>query len=110
MTIGAADRGAKSKKRQKNCKSAAVSLLETPFIDLPKEIRDAFFYGTDRRLTFVQGTYRYESEWKGAIRAMRERLENPPSEKIKASLEELVFTDYLSRMSWNAAQTLNRWL
>ncbi|MGI8493949.1 MAG: excinuclease ABC subunit UvrA, partial [Pyrinomonadaceae bacterium] len=53
-------------------------------------IRDAFFYGTKKRLTFKQGTYRYEGEWKGALRAMRDRMENPPSEKVRISLEELV--------------------
>ncbi len=64
--------------------------MKIPFADLPAEIRDAFFNGTKRRLTFQQGGYKYESDWKGAIRAMRERMENPPSEKVRAALEELV--------------------
>src|SRR5688500_16822186 len=68
----------------------ADSLLKTKFADLPREIRDAFFHGTKRRLTFRQGTYRYESDWKGALRVMRDRMENPPSEKTKLSLEELI--------------------
>jgi excinuclease ABC subunit A len=68
----------------------ADDLLKTKFADLPDEIRNAFFNGTKRRLTFWQGTYRYESDWKGALRAMRERMENPPSEKTRAALEELV--------------------
>ena len=61
-----------------------------PFNELPEEIRNAFWNGTKKRLTFRQGGYVYESEWKGALRAMRERLENPPSEKIRAALEELI--------------------
>jgi excinuclease ABC subunit A len=65
-------------------------LLQTPFVDLPKEIRDAFFHGTKRRLTFRQGTYKYEGDWKGALRVMRDRMENPPSEKTRVALEELV--------------------
>ncbi|HEY0429351.1 MAG TPA: excinuclease ABC subunit UvrA [Pyrinomonadaceae bacterium] len=66
------------------------SLLETPFADLPEDIRDAFWNGTKRRLTFRQGSYKYESDWKGALRAMRERMENPPSEKVRTALEELI--------------------
>ena len=68
----------------------AEKLLAMPFSDLPPEIRDAFLYGTKKRLTFKQGGYVYESDWKGALRAMRERMENPPSEKVKNALEELV--------------------
>ncbi|HKP70213.1 MAG TPA: excinuclease ABC subunit UvrA, partial [Pyrinomonadaceae bacterium] len=65
-------------------------LLKLPFRDLPANIRDAFFHGTKRRLTFRQGTYRYESDWKGALRTLRDRMENPPSQKTLAALEELV--------------------
>ena len=77
---------AKGKKKT----DAAGSLLDSPFADLPLEIRDAFWNGTKRRITFQQGTYKYESDWKGALRAMRERMETPPSEKVRAALEELV--------------------
>ncbi|HEY2865803.1 MAG TPA: excinuclease ABC subunit UvrA [Pyrinomonadaceae bacterium] len=70
--------------------TAAKKLLQTAFADMPKEIRDAFFHGTKRRLTFRQGSYKYESDWKGALRVMRDRMENPPSEKTRAALEELV--------------------
>ena len=48
--------------------TAAKKLLQTAFADMPKEIRDAFFHGTKRRLTFRQGSYKYESDWKGALR------------------------------------------
>lgn len=66
------------------------ALLATPFNDLPQEIQDAFFNGTKKRLTFRHGDYKFERDWRGAMRAMRERIETPPSDKIKAALEELV--------------------
>jgi excinuclease ABC subunit A len=78
------------KKLTGNGNGEAKKLLQTPFEDLPKEIRDAFFHGTKRRLTFRQGSYKYEGDWKGALRVMRDRMENPPSEKTRAALEELV--------------------
>ena len=62
----------------------------TIFADLPQEIRDEFYNGTKKRLTFRQGSYVYESDWKGAIRVLQERLKTPPSEKIREQLEELV--------------------
>ncbi|MFN2501951.1 MAG: excinuclease ABC subunit UvrA [Pyrinomonadaceae bacterium] len=65
-------------------------LLKRPFNDLPQEIRDAFLNGTKRRITFRHGDYKFERDWRGALRAMRERFENPPSEKIKTALEELI--------------------
>jgi excinuclease ABC subunit A len=80
----------KSKIENRKSKIENRKFDETPFIDLPKEIQDAFFYGTNKRLTFKQGTYHYEGEWKGALRALRDRLENPPSEKVRLGLEELV--------------------
>jgi len=70
--------------------SEAEALLATPFADLPDEVLKAFFHGTKKRLTFVHGTYRSERTWPGALRAMRDRLENPPSAKIKTALEELI--------------------
>ncbi|MFN0138942.1 MAG: excinuclease ABC subunit UvrA [Pyrinomonadaceae bacterium] len=66
------------------------ALMRTPFAELAQEIRDAFFNGTKRRLTFRHGDYKFERDWRGALRAMRERIENPPSEKIKVALEELI--------------------
>ncbi|MBK9216643.1 MAG: excinuclease ABC subunit UvrA [Chloracidobacterium sp.] len=66
------------------------ALMATPFADLPQEIRDAFMNGTKRRLTFRHGDYKFERDWRGALRAMRERVENPPSDKIKAALDELI--------------------
>jgi excinuclease ABC subunit A len=68
----------------------ADKLLKTPFGELPREIRDAFINGTKRRLTFRYGEHRMERDWPGALRAMRERVESPPSEKVRAGLEELI--------------------
>ncbi|MGB7200739.1 MAG: excinuclease ABC subunit UvrA [Pyrinomonadaceae bacterium] len=85
------------KTRRRKAETRAVAsvplcekLLQTPFGDLPQEIKEAFFNGTKRRLTFRHGDYKFEREWRGALRAMGERIENPPSEKIKAALEELI--------------------
>src|SRR5215203_1354504 len=90
-------RGASVKKKIKSLlsnskdeKPKSDDLLKTRFSDLPVEIRNAFFNGTKRRLTFRQGSYRYESDWKGALRTMRDRMENPPTEKTKLALEELI--------------------
>src|SRR4029079_9887789 len=66
------------------------SLLKVKFNDLPDTIRDAFLNGTKRWITFRHGDYKFERELRGALRAMRDRLENPPSEKIRTALEELV--------------------
>ena len=77
-------------KKAKNQKPKTKNLTDLQFADLPQEICDAFWNGTKKRLTFRQGTYVYEADWKGALRAMRERLETPPSEKIKEALTELV--------------------
>ncbi len=76
--------------KTKDQKSKTKDFLNLQFADLPEEIRDAFWNGTKKRLTFQQGGYKYESDWKGAVRAMRERMENPPSEKVREALEELV--------------------
>ncbi|MBX7062720.1 MAG: excinuclease ABC subunit UvrA [Pyrinomonadaceae bacterium] len=65
-------------------------LAETNYNDLPAEIRDAFMNGTRRRLTFRYGDHKFEREWRGAIRVVRERIDEPPSEKVKTALEELV--------------------
>lgn len=73
-----------------NVSSDSSRLLKTPFYDLPQEIRDAFFHGTKKRLTFTHGAYKLEREWNGALRAMRDRMENPPSEKTRIALEELI--------------------
>jgi len=78
------------KSKIKDRRSKIDSLQNLPFNELPEEVLNSFWHGTKKRLTFKQGTYKYEAEWKGALRAMRERLETPPTEKIKNALEELV--------------------
>ncbi|HKR02106.1 MAG TPA: excinuclease ABC subunit UvrA [Pyrinomonadaceae bacterium] len=60
------------------------------FNDLPSEAQEAFFHGLGGQLTFRQGAYTYQSEWKGAVRWLRERMNEAPSEKVRLSLEELV--------------------
>lgn len=75
-----------SKKADKMIKD----LKAKKFKNLPDEIRDNFFKGTRKRLTFRQGTFVYEDTWKGAIKTMTERLQTPPSAKIKEALEELI--------------------
>ncbi len=81
----------KRKKASDNVEDVRQSeLIDTSFDDLPQEIRDAFMFGTKKRLTFRQGAYKYESDWKGALRALKDRLEDPPSEKTREALHELV--------------------
>jgi excinuclease ABC subunit A len=60
------------------------------FSDLPKEVVDAFLSGTSAKLTFTQGLYTYQNDWKGALNWLRERLHEAPSDKIRLTLEELV--------------------
>jgi excinuclease ABC subunit A len=62
----------------------------TPFVELPTEVREAFFHGINVPLTFRQGAYTYQSDWKGAIRWLRERMTEGPSEKVRLAIEELV--------------------
>ena len=63
---------------------------KTSFEELSKEVRDGFLSGVSGRLTFSQGLYTYQSEWKGALSWLQERLSEPPSEKVRVALEELV--------------------
>ncbi len=83
-------KGKRKKNKDGNDDSAGKALIEMSFADLPEEIRNAFLFGTKKRLTFRQGDYKYESDWKGALKAMKERLESPPSEKTREALLELV--------------------
>src|SRR3989441_6666256 len=63
---------------------------KTSFVDLAKELRDAFFYGLNGQLNFKHGPYSYQSTWNGALRWLRERLNEAPSEKVRLALGELV--------------------
>jgi excinuclease ABC subunit A len=60
------------------------------FSELPKEVCEGFFHGVSGQLTFRQGLYSYQSPWKGALRWLRDRLNESPSEKVRVTLEELV--------------------
>jgi excinuclease ABC subunit A len=64
--------------------------VKRPFAELPKEVCDGFFNGVSGQLSFRQGLYSYQSPWKGALRWLRERLNEAPSEKVRVTLEELV--------------------
>jgi excinuclease ABC subunit A len=77
-------------------KSALLAVVEhfkadpqLPFAELPKQVREAFFYGVEGQLTFRQGLYKYESDWKGAVRFLNEKMKEVP-EKTREALEELV--------------------
>src|ERR671933_1563602 len=78
-------------------KSALLALIEhfkadpqSPFAELPRQVREAFFHGVEGQITFRQGLYKYESDWKGAVRHLSERMHNAPSERVREALEELV--------------------
>jgi excinuclease ABC subunit A len=60
------------------------------FRDLPNEVRASFFKGLSPQLKFQQGLYSYKSYWQGALPWLRERLDNPPSERTRVALEEMV--------------------
>jgi excinuclease ABC subunit A len=92
VALGAAD-----KQGAAYLKAALVAVAEhfgadvqMPFAELPKHVRDAFFQGVEGQITFRQGLYKYESDWKGAVRHLSERMHNAPSERVREALEELV--------------------
>lgn len=66
------------------------SLANLPFSKLPKEIVEGFFHGISGKIPMKWGDNFYDSDWKGVIRYLRERLHNAPSEKIRVSLNELI--------------------
>src|SRR6266550_4496737 len=78
-------------------RSALLAVIENfkadpkkPFRDLPNEVREGFFNGLSAQLKFKQGLYSYKSYWAGALPWLRERLNSPPSERIRVALEEMV--------------------
>jgi excinuclease ABC subunit A len=78
-------------------RSALLAVIEhfkadsqTPFRDLRSEVREGFLNGLSAQLKFRQGLYAYKSYWEGALPWLRERLNSPPSEKIRVALEEMV--------------------
>ena len=78
-------------------KAALVAVAEhlkadpqTPFAELPRQVREGFFHGVEGQMTFRHGLYKYESDWKGAVRYLSERMHDAPSERVREALEELV--------------------
>ena len=63
---------------------------KVPFCSQPKEVTEGFLHGVPGQLTFRQGLYSYQGPWKGALRWLRDRLNEAPSEKVEQALEELV--------------------
>jgi excinuclease ABC subunit A len=76
-------------KKQKGKEEIEVS-DSTSFSKLPKEIVDGFFNGISGKIPMKWGDNFHDSEWKGVIRYLRERLHNAPSEKIRIALNELI--------------------
>ena len=78
----------------KSALTAVISYFKadskTPFNELMKEIREAFFEGISSQINFRQGAYSYQGRWKGALHWLRDRLNEAPSEKVRLALEELV--------------------
>ncbi len=64
--------------------------MKLAFAQQPKEVCEGFLHGVGGQLTFRQGLYTYQSPWKGALRWLRDRLNEAPSEKVRVALEELV--------------------
>src|SRR3989440_764807 len=60
------------------------------FKDLTPDVREGFFRGLPAHLKFRQGLYSYKSPWRGALPWLRERLDDAPSEKVRAAIEEMV--------------------
>ncbi|HVS83031.1 MAG TPA: excinuclease ABC subunit UvrA [Pyrinomonadaceae bacterium] len=60
------------------------------FGELPKDVRESFLHGLSAQLRFRQGLYSYKSDWQGALPWLRDRLNNPPSEKVRSALEAMV--------------------
>src|SRR5438270_4511389 len=60
------------------------------FKDLPHEVREGFLKGLAAQLKFRQGLYSYKSPWRGALPWLRARLDDAPSEKVRAAIEEMV--------------------
>jgi excinuclease ABC subunit A len=89
--------GAADKQGSAYLKSALLALLEhfaasaqVLFAELPKQVRDAFLHGIDGQITFRQGLYKFQSDWKGAVRWLTDRMKNAPNERVRVALEELV--------------------
>jgi excinuclease ABC subunit A len=63
---------------------------KTPFNQLPEDILEGFFHGIQGKVPMKWGDKYYDSEWKGALRLIRERLHNASSETVRQSLSEFI--------------------
>jgi excinuclease ABC subunit A len=65
--------------------------LETPWRQLPEEIRHALMYGTDGEHEFVwegrKGAYRYRDRFEGAVPRLERRYAETASEDVRRELE-----------------------
>lgn len=81
----------KSKSKKTDAPDSSLSNLDSiPFNQLPKEIINGFFYGVKGKIPMKWAEGYHDSEWKGAVRYLSERLHNSPSEKIRIALTELI--------------------
>lgn len=81
---------AKAPKRSPKRQAADAAFADLTFDELPAEIRDAFLFGTKQQLLIRQGNHQYSTDWRGALAVMKDRLEHPPSERIREALDALV--------------------
>jgi excinuclease ABC subunit A len=69
---------------------------ETPFSELSKKARDAFFFGMKEKIDFRYGEYKYQTEWRGAATFLLEAIQrlngdgDSWSEKTRSALEALI--------------------
>ena len=89
--------GAADKQGSAYLRSALLAVIKhfngnpkLPFGEQSKEVADGFFNGLTGQLSFRQGLYSFESPWTGALLWLRGRLNEAPSEKVTAALEDLV--------------------
>jgi len=58
---------------------------ETPFSELPRKTRDAFFFGLKDKIEFRYGEYKYLAEWRGATVYLLEAMQKYAGEADKRS-------------------------
>jgi excinuclease ABC subunit A len=63
---------------------------KTPFNELSDEILDAFYNGVSGKIPMKWGEKYYDSDWKGTVRYLRERMETSSSEKVRLTLAEFL--------------------
>jgi excinuclease ABC subunit A len=69
---------------------------ETLFSELPKKVRDAFFFGLREKIEFQYGEYKYRAEWKGATAFLLDAMQKYTSDeeswndKSRTALESLI--------------------